>query len=365
MDTNVTYLKIIPLYSRVKIYIFPSMSDFHLLIADWYRLTKRELPWRETTDPYSIWLSEVILQQTRVDQGISYYYRFKDVFPTVHQLAKADLQTVLNLWQGLGYYSRARNLHQTAKLISNEHNGIFPDSYDELIKLKGIGPYTAAAIASFAFNENVPVVDGNVFRVLSRFFDVDTPINSSTGIKLFKSLAEGVINPKDPALHNQAIMEFGALHCTPKNPKCDTCVLQAACLSFSNSTIQNRPLKTKKQKVRNRFFHYLIFNLQGMTYIEQRKKRDIWEELYQFPLIETESDKIHEELKGAYGDSIYKISSPVKHLLSHQRIITRFYHINDVRNGHNPEDWILIDSKAIQDFPIPRLLDKYLESNDI
>jgi A/G-specific adenine glycosylase len=340
------------------------MTDFHLLIADWYRQMKRDLPWRATNDPYFIWLSEVILQQTRVDQGTSYYYRFIETFPTVNQLAQAELQTVLNLWQGLGYYSRARNLHQTAKIISNEHQGIFPNSYAALILLKGIGPYTAAAVASFAFNENVPVVDGNVYRVLSRYFDIDTPINSSAGIKLFKCLAEEVINPNDPALHNQAIMEFGALHCTPKNPKCDTCVLQASCLSFANATIQIRPVKTKKLEVRNRFFHYLIFNQNGDTYIQQRKGRDIWEELYQFPMLETEGDEVPPEIKRMYGDSLLEISAPVKHLLSHQRISARFYHIN-VTNIHPSDDWILIHSSAIQDYPIPRLLDKYLETHSI
>jgi len=340
------------------------MTDFHLLIADWYRQTKRDLPWRATTDPYFIWLSEVILQQTRVDQGITYYYRFIESFPTIEKLAAADLQSVLNLWQGLGYYSRGRNLHQTAKIISSDHKGEFPKTYAELIKLKGIGPYTAAAIASFAFQENVPVVDGNVYRVLSRYFDMDTPINSSAGIKLFKALAEEVINPKDPALHNQAIMEFGALHCTPKNPKCSTCVLQAGCLSFTNSTIQNRPVKTKKQEVRNRFFHYLIFNIHGNTYIQQRKGRDIWEELYQFPMIETESDDTPEIVKKIYGTSLLETSSPVKHLLSHQRISARFYHIHST-DILPSEDWILIQSSNIQDFPIPRLIDKYLETHAI
>jgi A/G-specific adenine glycosylase len=337
------------------------MTDFHLQIADWYRQMKRDLPWRATNDPYFIWLSEVILQQTRVDQGISYYYKFIETFPTVDQLAQAELQTVLNLWQGLGYYSRARNLHQTAKIISNEHRGIFPNSYAELIKLKGIGPYTAAAIASFAFNENVPVVDGNVYRVLSRHFDIDTPINSSAAIKLFKSLAEEVINPKDPALHNQAIMEFGALHCVPKNPKCTTCVLQVTCLSFANATVQDRPVKLKKQEVRNRFFHYLIFNKDGQTYIQQRKGRDIWEELYQFPMIETENDLAPEELKTLYGSSILKTSAPIIHLLSHQRITARFYHI-ETKENMDRDDWTCISYQNLQDYPIPRLIDKYLES---
>ena len=340
------------------------MTDFHLLIADWYRQTKRDLPWRETTDPYFIWLSEVILQQTRVDQGISYYFRFIERFPTLKDLADSDLQTILNHWQGLGYYSRARNLHQTAKFISSELNGVFPESYAELIKLKGIGPYTAAAVASFAFNENVPVVDGNVYRVLSRHFDIDAAINSTTGVKLFKSLAENLINPEHPALHNQAMMEFGALHCTPKKPKCFSCVLQGSCLAFANKTIDERPVKTKKQTIRNRFFHYLVFNVNGNTYLQQRKGRDIWEELYQFPLIEMENDGPLDISYSAHLDHIVEISSPLTHLLSHQRITARFYHI--VSAEVKPEaDWILIQSSTIQDFPIPRLIDKYLESHSL
>ena len=362
MVTNVTYLKIIPLYYARKIYIFPSMTDFHLLIADWYRQTKRDLPWRNTTDPYFIWLSEVILQQTRVDQGISYYYRFVESFPTIQDLANAELQTVLNHWQGLGYYSRARNLHQTAKFITAELNGIFPTTYAELLKLKGIGPYTAAAIASFAYAECVPVVDGNVYRVLSRVFDIDTPINSTSGIKAFKELAETLIIPEHPDLHNQAIMEFGALNCTPKNPKCAGCVLQVNCLAFANKTVNERPVKTKKTAVRNRFFHYLIFNFDDHTYIQQRKGRDIWEELYQFPLIETEEDGPSEDLIMSYEKHLTEVSNPITHLLSHQRITARFYHIS-IAEIVPVADWIKIKKSALDQFPIPRLIDKYLENH--
>ncbi|MCE2682027.1 MAG: NUDIX domain-containing protein [Cryomorphaceae bacterium] len=279
------------------------MTEFHLLIAEWYRQTKRDLPWRNTKNPYFIWLSEVILQQTRVDQGISYYYRFVESFPTIQDLANADLQTVLNHWQGLGYYSRARNLHQTAQIIANELNGIFPASYDELLQLKGIGPYTAAAIASFSYKE---------------------------------------------------------LHCTPKNPKCASCVLQVNCLAFSNKTVHNRPVKTKKTKVKNRFFHYLIFTIDNQTYIQQRKGRDIWEELYQFPLIETDEDGQSEAIMQEYGEAVQNVSTPLSHLLSHQRITARFYHINSLERSTS-SDWILIQKSAIDQFPIPRLIDKYLE----
>ena len=338
------------------------MTEFHLLIADWYRQTKRDLPWRNTKNPYFIWLSEVILQQTRVDQGISYYYRFVESFPTIQDLASADLQTVLNHWQGLGYYSRARNLHQTAKFITDELNGSFPTSYAELLKLKGIGPYTAAAIASFAYNECVPVVDGNVYRVLARTFDIDTPINSNSGIKSFKLLAETLIHPKHPDLHNQAIMEFGALHCTPRNPKCTSCILQVNCLAFANKTVNDRPVKTKKIAVKNRFFHYLMFTIDNQTYIQQRKGRDIWEEMYQFPMIETDDDGQSEAIFQAYGKAIQNVSLPVTHLLSHQRITARFYHIHSSETSTS-NDWILIQKSAIDQFPIPRLIDKYLEQH--
>ena len=338
------------------------MTDFHLQIATWYRQTKRDLPWRNTKNPYFIWLSEVILQQTRVDQGISYYYKFIENFPTIHDLANADLQTVLTHWQGLGYYSRARNLHQTAKFITVELNGIFPSSYTELIKLKGIGPYTAAAIASFANSECVPVVDGNVYRVLARVFDIDTPINSNVGIKSFKALAETLIHPKHPDLHNQAIMEFGALHCTPKNPKCTSCVLQVNCIAFANKTVNERPVKTKKKAVKNRFFHYLIFNSEDKTYIQQRKGRDIWEELFQFPLVETEYDGPSDELIETYRKHLQEVSKPMTHLLSHQRITARFYHINTTAISPFP-DWVMIEKSALDQFPIPRLIDKYLENH--
>ncbi len=337
------------------------MSNFDLQIAEWYRQTKRDLPWRHTTDPYFIWISEVILQQTRVEQGISYYYRFIESFPTVHHLAKADLQMVLNLWQGLGYYSRARNLHATAQYISIECKGKFPESYVELLKLKGIGPYIAAAIASFAFKECVPVIDGNVYRVLSRHFDIDTPINSTKGMKEFKSLAEILINKKNPDIHNQAIMEFGALQCTPNNPNCEGCILQSSCLAFCNKTIKTLPVKLKKQPPRNRYFHFLILNCDGQTFIQQRHGKDIWEALYQFPLIETEHDTELSELQRTYQSEQFKISTPVTHLLSHQRLIARFYHIQ-TKIKNVPDDWIKIPFQAIQDYPIPRLIDKYLEA---
>ena len=225
------------------------MTDFNLLITNWYRQNKRDLPWRLTTDPYKIWLSEIILQQTRVDQGLSYYLKFVKEFPTIQALANASEQQVLALWQGLGYYSRARNLHFTAKTISNELNGKFPNSFTSLKKLKGIGDYTAAAIASFSYNEITPVVDGNVYRVLSRVFNIATPIDSSQGKKLFYELAGELISKENPGEFNQSIMEFGALWCKPQNPKCEDCPLQENCLAFENDTVKLLPVKDKKIKI--------------------------------------------------------------------------------------------------------------------
>ena len=250
------------------------MSDFSLLITDWYRLNYRNLPWRETKDPYLIWISEIILQQTRVDQGKNYYEKFKRNYPTVHDLARASEQEVLRDWQGLGYYSRARNLHASAQEISTKMKGHFPTCYDDIIKLKGVGSYTAAAISSIAFNEKQAVVDGNVYRVLSRVFDIETPIDSSTGKKQFQKLADELIIDEYPGEHNQAVMELGALICKPKSPECNICPLNGKCLALSNKTIDQRPIKVKKVKTRERYFQFLIFSNGESTVIEKRDDKD-------------------------------------------------------------------------------------------
>lgn len=339
------------------------MADFYPLIKEWYRQNKRDLPWRNTTDPYKIWLSEIILQQTRVDQGLSYYLKFLESFPTVKDLAEASEQDVLNLWQGLGYYSRARNLHFTANLVSNELNGIFPKSYIELLKLKGIGSYTAAAIASFAYKEPKAVVDGNVYRVLSRVFNIDTSIDSSEGKKQFFNLAQSLIDLKEPDIFNQAIMEFGALQCVPNNPDCSICPLQTKCLAFEAKSVKSRPLKSKKNKVRNRYFHFMLFMDNDYTYLEQRKTKDIWENMYQFPLIETSETSETLEINDwkKYSDTIPDfISKEIIHLLSHQRIHAKFYHFSRTPKMIE-SSWLKVKKCYIQDFPIPRLIDRYLE----
>ncbi len=335
------------------------MSNFSLLIVDWYRLNKRNLPWRNSSNPYFIWLSEIILQQTRVDQGTSYYLKFIKNYPTVLDLANADEQDILNDWQGLGYYSRARNLHFSAKLIRDEYKGQFPDNFKEIIKLKGVGQYTASAIASFAFNESKAVVDGNVYRLLSRVFDINTPIDSTKGSKDFQELADQLIDPLNPAEHNQAIMEVGAIVCTPKSPCCPSCPLNTICLAKQNNTISKRPIKQGKIKVRDRYFHYLIFDKNGRLFIEKRTEKGIWQNMYQFPLIETTSKEV--DLGKELNELKTSESTTTKHILSHQRIHTVFHHFNGfpAKKGNS---WIEIDRKDIQDYPIPRVIDRYLEN---
>ncbi len=333
------------------------MTDFSLLIREWYRLNGRNLPWRETNDPYRIWLSEIILQQTRVDQGKSYYHKFVNNYPDVTSLAKATEQQVLNDWQGLGYYSRARNLQAAARTIVSDYKGIFPDTYAELLKLKGIGTYSAAAISSFAFNEVRAVVDGNVYRVLSRYFNVSIPIDSTHGKKVFQSLADEMVSQDSPGEHNQAIMELGALICTPKNPNCIECPVQASCEGLRKNTHHQLPVKEKKQKVIKRHFHYAVYRSDNKLILKKRTDKDIWQGLFEFPLIETLTSDTPDELMNA--DSI---SKDYKHVLSHQHIHSRFYVFNSLPERIN-ENWRLVTSEELNDIPVPRLIDKFL--NDL
>lgn len=343
----------------------PRMNDFHLLISDWYRLNFRNLPWRNTQNAYFIWLSEIILQQTRVAQGTAYFIKFTTNYPTVFDLANASEQAVLNDWQGLGYYSRARNLHATAKIIVNQYNGIFPNSFDDIKKLKGIGDYTAAAIASFAFNLPHAVVDGNVYRVLSRVFDLDIPIDSNEGKKQFQQLADELLNRENPSLHNQAIMEFGALHCTPTQPKCESCPLQTKCLAFANQTVNERPIKKGKTKVRPRYFHYIHFQENDQIIVQKRTNKDIWQHLYQFPLIEFDSEPSEEEvliqIKEKFQLVPVRKSHPFKHILSHQHLFATIWFVDQLPKK-SENDWKIISLKSLDDYPIPRLLEKYIET---
>ncbi len=316
----------------------PAAAVFARTLIAWYQRHHRPLPWRETQDPYAIWLSEIILQQTRVSQGLPYYYKFITAYPTVQNLAAAPPDEVLRHWQGLGYYSRARNLHQTAKQITQEHHGIFPGSYAELLKLKGIGPYTAAAIASFAYREKVAVVDGNVFRVLARVFGLAENIASPAGKKAFQLLADSLIPADEPDIYNQAIMEFGAVQCTPVMPDCLFCPLQQVCYAFQHGLVQALPYKLQKKSSRLRHFHYLVFRYQNEYYLKKRAENDIWQGLYDFYLAPAEAsptltpDAIRQELENIGEPIDYKyISEPsqsFKHILTHQKIIAKFYLIN-------------------------------------
>lgn len=331
------------------------MADFHLLIGEWYRLNHRSLPWRETNNPYFIWLSEIIMQQTRIEQGTNYYLKFIQAYPTVNDLAIASEEDVLNNWQGLGYYSRARNLHFSAKQIVNELNGEFPSTYNDILRLKGVGTYTAAAIGSFAFNERRAVVDGNVYRFISRLFDVPTPIDSTQGKKEFQILADRLIENADPGLHNQAMMEMGSLICTPK-PLCEECPVQVHCLARKNGTISERPVKTKKTKVRDRYFHYLVYSFDKKTIITKRTEKGIWQNMYEFPLIETESSETPSSLE----NNVLFSSEVQKHILSHQRIFAVFHHIKKAPKSIE-QDHLEIRLADIQNYPLPRIIDRYLE----
>lgn len=345
---------------------------FHKKLISWYLQNKRSMPWRETKDPYKIWLSEIILQQTRVAQGLPYYLAFTEAFPTVFDLASASEDEVLKLWQGLGYYSRARNLHYTAKIVSEELKGKFPVDYKGLLKLKGVGDYTASAIASICYNEPTPVVDGNVYRVLSRFYGVATPINSTKGIKEFKELAKQVMDTEKPALYNQAIMEFGAIQCKPKNPDCHTCPIQEGCEAFRSSKVLELPVKEKKLKVKKRYFNYLVFIHKGQTLIEKRTKKGIWFNLYEFPLIETsklvgehklERQLINDNVISEVDEMTLYNPEPFIHKLSHQHLYTNFYIVQaeDIQQ-YNVNDRLLINYRQIKDYPVPVLIDNFIAS---
>jgi len=348
--------------------------DFATLIIKWYRKNKRDLPWRETTNPYKIWLSEIILQQTRVDQGLSYYKSFTETFPTIQLLAKAPEIKILKLWQGLGYYSRARNLHHTAKQIVKENEGKFPSEYNDLLKLKGIGKYTAAAIASFSFNQPYAVIDGNVTRVISRFCGITKAVDESSTIKKIDNIANELLDKKRPGIYNQSIMELGAIVCKPQNPLCDICVLKNGCVAFEKKLTGKIPLKSKKIVVRKRYLNYFFINTirsrKAYTYLRKRSSMDIWKNLYDFPGIETQSIVLPEELfltnewKSIFGKSkvvILHTSQIIKHQLSHQELHAIFYDVSVKPPLFKlAKDIIEIPLEKLSDFPFPRLIDRYL-----
>jgi A/G-specific adenine glycosylase len=340
-------------------------------ILDWYHQNKRSLPWRNSIDPYKIWLSEIILQQTRVAQGTPYYLRFVEKFPTVYHMANASEEEVLKLWQGLGYYSRARNLHATAKIIVNQYKGMFPDTYKELLKLKGVGDYTASAISSICFNKPQAVVDGNVYRVLSRYFGIDIPINSTKGLKYFKHLAEKVMDVNDIRDYNQGIMEFGAIQCSPKKPLCLHCPLNESCVALQKGIVDQLPVKLKKTKVRNRYFNYLIpiyMDTDGnrFTNLQQRKGKGIWQNLWEFPLIESNSILEIEDVDNRFNEVLDGISEveliefnevAIIHKLSHQHLHTKFWILHTDNEISNQ-----ISFEKIKEFPVPVLIADFIKA---
>ncbi len=342
--------------------------DFSQKILVWYAENKRQLPWRKTNDPYKIWLSEVMLQQTRIAQGLPYYEKFVKEFPSVFELATADEQKVLKLWQGLGYYSRARNMHATAKTIVEKYDGSFPKTYKELIKLKGVGDYTASAIASICFDEPEPVVDGNVYRVLSRFFGVKTPINSTEGSKYFKKLAREVMAIEGVRDYNQGIMEFGAMQCTPQNPNCEICPINKSCKALQEGRVSKLPVKLKKLKIKKKNFNYLvILDAECKSQFHKRIEKGIWQNLYQFPLLETK-EELHsfeevdrDEFPFSIADIQFKATlyndKPVVHKLSHQHLYTKFWILETtevLKDG--------IPFEKLKDYPMPVLIDNFIRT---
>jgi A/G-specific adenine glycosylase len=349
------------------------VNGFSSLIISWYNKHKRDLPWRNTRDPYLIWLSEIILQQTRVDQGMPYYLRFAKKYPTVKHLAKAPEKDVMKLWQGLGYYSRARNLHATAKFISRELNGKFPLSFNGLIQLKGIGQYTAGAIASFAYGEAKPVVDGNVYRILSRYFGIYTPIDSPAGKKEFYTLAGELLDKNDPGTFNQAIMEFGAVQCRPRSPECTLCPLKNSCYAFSKNKADQLPVKEKKAKVTQRYLNYLVVRSKGKLLLHHRQGNDIWKGLYDFPHVETvrqsRAEKVlaSKETRAILGKNkfiVRKVSPVFRHVLSHQTIFATFIEI-ETNAFLKSTPYIQVPEKRLKTYAIPRLVDRYLKASAI
>lgn len=342
------------------------MKHFSNDIIDWYHENHRSLPWRDTKDPYRIWLSEVILQQTRVNQGLPYYLRFIEAFPTVKHLAVAPQDSVLRLWQGLGYYSRARNLHRCAKEVAEKYDGQFPDTFEELIRLPGIGTYTAAAIASIAFNRKVAVVDGNVYRVLARIFGVTKDITSTEGKKHFSELANQLVSEKNPGDHNQAVMEFGATWCTPVNPRCDTCIFRKNCVAYNRNMIAQLPVKEKKTSKRTRYFYYFILRDGNKIAMKKRMGKDIWNGLYEFYLVESPTEmKVTDVVKTdrllAALKDLRQVGS-MRHVLTHQLLNIYFFEGEiHTKNKDLLGDLSFISMKKVEEMPKPIAITKFLE----
>jgi A/G-specific adenine glycosylase len=332
-------------------------------LIQWYFKNKRDLPWRNTTNAYIIWLSEIILQQTRVEQGMPYFHRFLEKYPDVKAFATADEGEILNLWQGLGYYSRGRNMLKTARQVMDEFGGEFPVDYEQLIHLKGIGEYTASAISSFSANQAKAVVDGNVFRVLARYFGIREPINNTRGKKLFQDLANDILNKEHPGLHNQAMMEFGAMLCKPKNPDCEICPVRPGCYAHNNKAIAELPQKLKKTKIRERFLNYIVVTDGDTILMNKRDEKDIWANMYDFPLLESTHQLTDEEVvllpefKKYFGENILiaNVFPIKKHILTHQHLHTQFIHINN-KPIKLEQKWFYIDVNNLKNIAMPKII---------
>lgn len=358
------------------------MENFSKIIEEWYAGNKRDLPWRDIKDPYKIWISEIILQQTQVKQGYNYYLRFINRFPDIRSLAEADEQEVLKYWQGLGYYSRARNLHAASQTIEYEMGGVFPTTYKEIRSLKGIGDYTAAAVGSFAYNLPEAVLDGNVYRVLARYFAVDIPIDTTKGKTYFTELSNRMLDKRHPALYNQAIMDFGALQCTPQNPACLFCPLQDSCAAFNENKVTNYPVRAKKTKARDVYFTYLYITRKGKFLLHKRTGRGIWRNMYELPLIESNSAEEQAQIltSEAFNRWIKPFHTPphvqpaavnMKHVLSHRIIHAQCYLI--ASEGSSDEevstfseiarenDCIVVGTDELKSYPLPRLITLILD----
>lgn len=343
------------------------MNQFGEILIEWYNRNKRELPWRQTCDPYKIWISEVILQQTRVAQGYDYYCRFIGRFPDFHVLARADEDEVMKYWQGLGYYSRARNLQTAARSI--DERDCFPETYEEVRALKGVGEYTAAAICSIAYGLPYAVVDGNVYRVLSRWMGVDTPIDTAEGKKLFAALADELLVREKAGLYNQAIMDFGALQCVPVSPRCEDCPLKDSCVAYRKGTVGELPRKQRKTKVLDRYFLYLYIHTSDSTFVYKRPAGDIWQNLYEFPLVEPGKDIKEEEmfllpefqslLSSCKVKLVHRIGGRVKHVLSHRIIYADCYEVEVEDDAVLPELYQKVFVKDLHKFPVSRLLSHF------
>ncbi len=354
----------------------PKQKDFfQQALLTWAAAHQRPLPWKGIKNPYFIWLSEIILQQTRVAQGLPYYLKFTKNYPTVKTLADAPEDDVMKCWEGLGYYSRARNLHAAAKYIAYDCQEIFPNTYEGILKIKGVGAYTAAAIASFAFDLPHAVVDGNVYRVLSRFLGITTPIDSTEGQKEFRLMADFLLEEAHPARYNQAIMDFGATHCLPKNPLCSTCNLNECCQAFLQGKIDVLPVKSKKIIKKERFFNYFLFKKGEKTWIKKRIEKDIWQNLYEFPLIESDyfldAEKLNEALQHHFGailnnEKSLKISKPYKHILTHLTIFAQFIEVEITEKNELLEiQFLEIFEYEIKKFAFSRLIDLYLLEKNV